>query len=209
MIRFNNNPAKAMEFTSFKKKENINDDQLLFAVLKFETVLSQQKGIIFHCLVRNYDNEYANVLFSDSIEDLKDLGKNLGHLLEVQSFFEKVDIKTVRIEYHEIQKDTFQIPTDFSCVEKGTFSLNDSNDSKKLLSVSGNIESKYLNTFENTQAHFIGTLNENKFSEITFGKTLAKTKQICFGYFDNSYGLELLNLADKESMELDFWYLIA
>jgi len=52
-------------------------------------------------------------------------------------------------------------------------------------------------------------LDENKFSEITCGKTLAKTKQICFGYFDNPYGLELLSLADKDSMELDFWFLIA
>ena len=68
MIRFNNNPAKAMEFTSFKKRENVTDDELLFAVLKFETVLVQQKGIIFHCLVRNYSNDYANVLFADSIE---------------------------------------------------------------------------------------------------------------------------------------------
>lgn len=197
-----------MEFTSFKKRENVTDDELLFAVLKFETVLVQQKGIIFHCLVRNYNSEYANVLFADSIEVLKDLGKNLGYLPEVQSFFEMVDTKTVKIEYHEIQKDNFQIPSVFSCIEKGTFSLNDIKDSDQLLSVSEKIENEYLDTFENTQAHFIGILNGNQFSEVTFGKTLAKTKQICFGYFDNPYGLELLNLADKESMELDFWYLI-
>ncbi len=209
MIRFNNDSAKAMEFTSFKKRENVTDDELLFAVLKFESVLVQQKGIIFHCLVRNYDNDYANVLFADSIEVLKKLGKNLGHLPEVQNFFEMVEMKTVKIEYHKIQKDNFQIPTDFSCIEKGTFSLNEINDSSKLLSVSGKIESEYLNIFENTQAYFIGTLGENKFSEITFGKILAKTKQICFGYFDNPYGLELLNLANKDSMELDFWFLIA
>lgn len=208
MIRFNNNLAKAMEFTSFKKRENVTDNELLFAVLKFETVLVQQKGIIFHCLVRSYNNDYANVLFADSIDVLKDLGKNLGHLPEVQSFFEMVDTKTVKIEYHEIQKDNFQIPKEFSCIEKGTFSLNDIKDSDQLLSVSEKIENEYLDTFENTQAHFIGILNENQFSEMTFGKTLAKTKQICFGYFDNPYGLELLNLADKESMELDFWYLI-
>ncbi|MGV4413747.1 hypothetical protein [Chryseobacterium sp. T1] len=208
MIRFNNNLAKAMEFTSFKKRENVTDNELLFAVLKFETVLVQQKGIIFHCLVRSYNNDYANVLFADSIDVLKDLGKNLGHLPEVQSFFEMVDTKTVKIEYHEIQKDNFQIPKEFSCIEKGTFSLNDIKDSDQLLSVSEKIENEYLDTFENTQAHFIGILNENQFSEVTFGKTLAKTKQICFGYFDNPYGLELLNLADKESMELDFWYLI-
>lgn len=118
-------------------------------------------------------------------------------------------MKTVKIEYHEIQKDNFQIPKDFSCIEKGTFSLNDSNDSDQLLSVSEHIENEYLNTFENTQAHFIGILDENQFSEVTFGKTLAKTKQICFGYFDNHFGLELLNLTDKESMKLDFWYVIA
>lgn len=41
MIRFNNEPAKGMEFTSFRKKENVIDDELLFAVLKFETVLSE------------------------------------------------------------------------------------------------------------------------------------------------------------------------
>lgn len=197
-----------MEFTSFKKRENVTDNELLFAVLKFETVLVQQKGIIFHCLVRSYNNDYTNVLFADSIDVLKDLGKNLGHLPEVQSFFEMVDTKTVKIEYHEIQKDNFQIPKEFSCIEKGTFSLNDIKDSDQLLSVSEKIENEYLDTFENTQAHFIGILNENQFSEVTFGKTLAKTKQICFGYFDNPYGLELLNLADKESMELDFWYLI-
>lgn len=209
MIRLNSDPAKAMEFTRFRKRDNITDDELLFAVLKFETVLAQQKGVIFHCLVRNYENEYANVLFADSIETLRDLGKNLGHLPEVQRFFEMVDMRTVKIEYHEIQKDNFGIPTDFSCIEKGTFSLNDINDSDRLLSVSRNIENEYLSAFENIQAHCIGALGENKFSEVTFGRTLAKTKQICFGYFENPHGLKLLNLADKESMELDFWYLIA
>ncbi len=209
MILLNTGPAKAMEFTSFRKRENITDDELLFAVLKFETVLAQQEGILFHCLVRNYKNEYANVLFADSIEALKDLSKNLAHQPEVQRFFEMVDGRTVKIEYHDIQKDNFEIPTHFSCIEKGTFSLNDINNSDKLLSVSENIENEYLSAFENTQAHFIGKLVENKFSEVTFGKTLAKTKQICFGYFENLYGLELLNLADKENMELNFWYLIA
>lgn len=209
MIRFNNDPAGAMEFTSFRKKENVSGDELLFAALKFETVLRQQKGIIFHCLVRNYENEYANVLFADSTENLKNIGKTLGHLPEVTLFFDLVDTVSVKIEYHTIQKQNFHIPEHFSCIEKGTFSLNDINDCDQLLIVSENIENEYLNTFENTQAHCIGILDEKTFSEITIGKTLAKTKQICFGYYENSFGLELLNLADKESMNLGFWYLIA
>lgn len=73
MIRLSSKPAKAMEFTSFKKKEHITDDEILFAVLKFEEVISKQNGLVFHCLVRNYDNEYANVLFAESIQNLKEL----------------------------------------------------------------------------------------------------------------------------------------
>ncbi|AJW65123.1 hypothetical protein VO54_03697 [Elizabethkingia miricola] len=76
-------------------------------------------------------------------------------------------------------------------------------------SISGNIENKYLNTFKNTQAHFIGKIEDNLYSEVTIGKTLAETKRICMGYFDNSFCLELLNIADPGTMELDFWYLIA
>lgn len=71
MIRVSNNSAKAMEFTSFSKKKNVTDDELINAVLKFETVLAKQSGVIFHCLVRNFKNEYANVLFVSDFEDLK------------------------------------------------------------------------------------------------------------------------------------------
>jgi hypothetical protein len=68
MIRVSNNFAKAMEFAIFKKKETVTDDELINAVLKFETVLSKQSGIIFHCLVRNFKNEYANVIFAEKME---------------------------------------------------------------------------------------------------------------------------------------------
>ena len=209
MIRISSKAAKAMEFTRFRKKENISDDEILFAALEFEKTIASQNGLIFHCLVRNYDNEYANVLFSESIQSLKDLETNFGQHTAAKNFFQLIEMSSVKVEYHEIKKEHFLIPSDFSCIEKGTFSLNTTDDVRKLQSISKDIETRYLNQFENTKAHFIGQIDSNLFSEITIGKTLAKTKQICFGYFDNPYGLELLNRADKESMELDFWYLIA
>ncbi|AJW65122.1 hypothetical protein VO54_03696 [Elizabethkingia miricola] len=92
MIRLSNNEAKAMEFTRFRKKENITDDELLFAALKFEKAISTQSGLIFHCLVRNYNNEYANVVFGESIKDLKALGENFGHLPEVNHFFDLIEL---------------------------------------------------------------------------------------------------------------------
>lgn len=209
MIRIGSQAAKAMEFTRFRKKESISDDEILLATLEFEKAISSQNGLIFHCLVRNFENEYANVLFSESIESLKNLGPNFGKHSAVKNFFQLIEISSVKVEYHEIKKENFLVPSDFSCIEKGTFSLNSTDDVGKLQQISEDIETQYLNQFENTKAHFIGQIDSNLFSEITIGKTLAKTKHICFGYFDNPYCLELLNRANKQSMELDFWYLIA
>ncbi|MDR2205866.1 MAG: hypothetical protein LBE36_06905 [Flavobacteriaceae bacterium] len=209
MIRLNNNSANAMEFTSFKKKENVSDDELLNALSNFETTLSKHPGLIFHCLLRNYSNEYAHLLLASSMNNFKNLESNLGHFPEVKFFFELIDMQTVKIEYHEIQKENFQVPTNFSCVEKGIFSLKEVNNFDKLLQISDTIEKEYLNTFENTKAHFIGTINTNRYSEITFGETLGKTKQICMGYFENTFCKKLLEISDETSMELDFWYVIA
>ena len=84
MIRINNHSSKVMEFTRFRKKKDVLDDELLLAVLKFETTLSRQQGLVFHCLVRNYDNEYVNVLFSESIQCLKDLENHIGIFLKLK-----------------------------------------------------------------------------------------------------------------------------
>lgn len=118
-------------------------------------------------------------------------------------------MRSVKIEYHEIQKENFLVPKVFSCIEKGTFALNNENDTSKLFNISNNIERAYLNGFENTQAHFIAQVDHNVFSEITLGKTLAKTKQVCMGYFEDAFCMELLNIANKKTMKLDFWFLIA
>lgn len=209
MIRVNNNFAKAMEFTSFKKKDTVTDDELINAILQFEIQLAKQNGFIFHCLVRNFKNEYANVLFVENFENLNDIETHLMQIPEAQNFFKLIEKQSIKIEFHHIQKNNFQIPLYFSCIECGTFSLKNENKANQLLSISNTIETNYLNTFENTSEHFIGKIKSNKFSEITFGKTLGQTKKICFGYFQNPFCTPLLELADENSMELDFWYLIA
>ncbi|MFD2037519.1 hypothetical protein ACFSKL_22185 [Belliella marina] len=209
MIRVSNNFAKAMEFTSFKKKETVTDDELINAVLRFETVLGKQSGVISHCLVRNFKNEYANVLFVTEFDDLKKLEKNMMQLQEAQDFFSLIDEQSVKMTFHKILKDDFQVPDHFSCVECGTFALKNESDNLKLLTISEGIEKEYLDTFENTKAHFIGSIKGNRFSEITIGETLGKTKEICFGYFNNPFCKQLLEIADEKTMELDFWYLTA
>ncbi|MCC9069989.1 hypothetical protein LNQ49_00025 [Flavobacterium sp. F-65] len=208
MIRVSNDFVKAMEFTSFNKKENVTDDELINAVLKFESILAKQNGVIFHCLVRNFKNEYANILFVSDFGDLKKIEENLIKLPEAQDFFKLIDGPSIKMEYHEVLKTNFKIPSSFSCIECGTFKLKNENEVEQLLIVSENIEKEYLSTFENTKDHFIGRIQDNTYSEITFGETLGKTKEICFGYMSNSFCKPMLEMADETTMKLDFWYLV-
>ena len=209
MIRISNAAAKAMEFTSFKKQNGVSDDDLMASVIKFEEVLAKQSGVIFHCLVRNLENSYANVLFVENAEHLHQLSKEVAALPEAQHFFSLINMETVRMEFHEILKDGFHIPQGFACVECGTFNLKPEATLEAFINASTNIENHYLNKFENSLEHFVGRVEGKKVSEIAIGKTYAKTKQVCYGYFDDKYGQELLNLAIMDTVNLDFWYLVA
>ena len=209
MVRVNNNSAKAFEFTRFKKKETATDDELMNAVLKFETALRKQKGIIFHCLVRNFNNEYANTLFVENIEHLHLLGKEMRSIPEAKDFFDLIEMDTVKMTFHEILKDDFKVPASFSCIEHGTFTLKEDCTIDMMLKVSSELETDYLNSFDNSVGHFIGSVKDKLVSEVAFGKTYAKTKQVCYGYYDNPFGQGLLELADLESVDLDFWYVVA
>ena len=210
MIKIFDKAPKVMEFTSFRKKENVTDDELIQAVIQFEnSFLKNQNGVIFHCLVRNFNNEYANVLFADDMDSLNKLVKSANENNTASHFFNLIENKSIKMNFNKIEKNNFKIPDQFSCIEYGTFSLKNKDDFQKLISVSEIIEKEYLNKEENTKAHFIGSISENLYSEVTFGKTLGKTKEICFGYMENSSCQPMLAMADETSMQLDFWYLIA
>lgn len=202
--------AKVMEFTSFKKKENVTDDELIQAVIQFETsFLANQEGILFHCLVRNFNNDYANVLFADNMDSINKLFDAANNNKSAKYFFSLIENESVNIIIHQIEKKNFMIPEHFSCVEHGTFSLKNKVEFEKLIKVSNTIEKEYLSKSDNTKAHFIGIISENLYSEVAFGKTLGKTKEVCFGYMENSFCKPLLEMADETTMKLDFWYLIA
>ena len=210
MIKKKQAIAEVMEFTSFKKKENVTDDELIQAVIQFEnSFLASQENILFHCLVRNFNNEYANVLFADNMNSINKLFEDAKSNNSAKHFFSLIENESVKITIHQIEKENFVIPENFSCVEHGTFSLKEKNEFKDLIKTSNTIEQEYLNKLENTKAHFIGTISENVYSEITFGETLGKTKEACFAYMENVFCKPLLEMADETTMKLDFWYLIA
>jgi len=212
MIRFNNKVAKAMEFTKFAKAEGVREEDFLTALLKFEkNYFKDAKGLIFKCYLRNLKGEYADLLFAENMDVLKQFEEGYMENSHFQEFMKVIDPNSVKVHYHGVMKKGFQVPENFACVEHGTFSpKNDIEFSEKnMLSISDKIETEYLNSFENSLGHFMGKIDNETYSEIAFGKTLGKTREICYGYFGIDSGIELMNLYVPESVDLDFWYLIA
>lgn len=113
------------------------------------------------------------------------------------------------MKIHKIEKENFVIPESFACIEHGTFQLKEAVTLKDLKSKSETLERDYLEHFSNSKAHYVGSLGDIVFSEIAFGETLGKTKQICYGYLENKVGLEFLGLLDEKTMELDFYSVLA
>lgn len=212
MLRLNQVKPTVMEFTTFTKADDITDEDLISLVIKFENdYLKNKSGLIFHCLVRNLKGEYANLLFAENMQNIKNIENDFTCSDTATKFMKSIKPQTVKVHYHKILKENFQVPDNFSCFEHGIFSPKANSDFSEanLLSVSEKIENTYLDTFENTLSHFIGKIDNQTYSEITFGKTFGKTKDICYGYFNIESGMKMMSMCDPETMDLDFWYLIA
>jgi len=212
MLRVSNDVPRAMEFTTFSKVEGVSDEQLINSVMRFEgQYMAHQEGIIFHCLVRNLSGDYANLVFFDDMNSLNEFPKGFMSSEACQLFLKCVDKDTVKMHHHTIMKNNFVIPEFFSCFEHGTFAVKKDIGftEEKLLSISTNLEKQYLDAFDNTLGHFIGKLDDGKYSELVFGKAFGRTREICFDYLGVDEGRQLIDLCEPQSSKLDFWYLIA
>ena len=210
MIRLNNSNVAVMEFTTFEVKSSVTVNQLIEAVLNFESnFLKQQKGIVFHCLVRNIEGKFANVLFAENMGALKQLEKSAESNESVNLFFDMVESSSVQVNFNKINEKNFKVPENFSCVEYGVFKLKETEKLDSLLPVLEAVKNNYLNNFNNTKGHFVGILPNDTYAEVVFGETLGQTKQLCSGYFENQFCKAFLEKIEESTTQLDFWYLIA
>lgn len=209
MIKVNTLNASVMECTRFRIMEKVTEKDLLQAISDFENqFLNHLKGIAFHCLAKNDKGEYANLLLAQNTTVLTALEKDITSNSGALSFLKLIDKKSVMIHYLNIEKEPLLIPDHFSCIELGTFALKKGT-LQELLAVSDNIEKNYLSHFSNTQLHFIGSLPNDVYAEVTFGTTLQTTQQICAGYLSDPNCSPLMEMIDETRMTLDFWNIIA
>ncbi|ELR69506.1 hypothetical protein C900_05038 [Fulvivirga imtechensis AK7] len=212
MMYLNRECPTAMEFTSFSKVADVTDEDFIATAMQFEeNYLKKQVGVVSHFLLRNLKGEYANLLFAKDREALKAVEQGFKNDPYARHYMQQISGSSVTVYYHSILKKNFLVPEHFSCFEHGIFKVKkeEKYSQRYILDISQKLEDQYLDLQDNTLEHFIGMLDEDTYSEIVFGKTLGKTREVCFGYLQEPIGLELMDIMIPDTAILDFWYLIA
>ncbi|WP_295814233.1 hypothetical protein [uncultured Nitratireductor sp.] len=212
MLRKTGGPLSVMGFARYEKRAGVETARLIDAALTWqETFLRPREGILFHAFLGNLNGGFADIIFA---RDDKSFDAMLNAHMEAPSseaFMALLSPDSIRLSRHRVLKPVAAPPSDFSCVEFGTFEIAENMEAgeRDVLAISERIETDYLSRSDNTRLHFIGMGAQNRFCEVTFGRSLGETKRLCEGYVGHPTCQPLLDVCDPASLDLDFWFVLA
>ncbi|WP_162938127.1 hypothetical protein [Kiloniella sp. EL199] len=211
-------PLKTMGFARYEKRDGVETADIIEAALNWrQDFLSTQEGIAMHCFLGNDKGHFADAIMASDHQSFMTMCENHPNARSSQEFMALLKPDSIRLTANAILKESVTVPTDFSCIEFGTFSpkspeqFDDQEqfDEATMLEISDRIEQKYLNKFTEPRAHFMGKIDDTTYSEIAFVDNLGMARRICNGYVQDDTCLELLDIFDPESVDLDFWFKLA
>ncbi|KLN61809.1 hypothetical protein WH96_05825 [Kiloniella spongiae] len=212
MFEKNFDSLKTMGFARYEKRDDVETADIIEAALNWRhDFLSTQEGIAMHCLLGNDKGHFADAIMATSQQSFMTMCENHPKAKSSQEFMALLKPDSIRLTANTILKENAAVPTDFSCIEFGTFNPKspDQFDEKVMLEISDRIEQKYLSKFTEPRAHFMGKVDDATYSEIAFVENLGMARRICNGYVQDDTCLELLSIFDPESVDLDFWFKLA
>jgi hypothetical protein len=212
MLKRNLGPVGVMGFARYKKRHDASADDLIDAARRWQhEFLATQAGIAFHAFLGNTRGEFADAILAVDLKSFEDMTRRHSEAESSDVFMAMLDAQSVRLCRSAILKEDVLPPEDFSCVEFGTFRIKPEAmaTEEAVRRASDHIDRTYLSGSDNTRCHFIGRIDDVTYCEVAFGRTLAETKRICRGYVGDPDCQPLLELFDPESVDLDFWYVLA
>ncbi len=212
MLKKDLGPLKMMGFARYEKRDGVETEEIIEAALNWRhDFLDHQEGIAMHCFLSNAKGQFADAIMATDQAAFMSMSGNHPKSEKSHAFMELLIPESIRLTPNIILKEDVTVPTDFSCIEFGTFcpKTDGSFTEKSMLEISKKIEDKYLSNFSEGRAHFMGKVDETTYSEIAFVENLGMARRICNGYVQDDTCLELLSIFDPESVDLDFWYKLA
>ncbi len=205
-------PLEMMGFARYQKRDGVKTEDLIDACLNWRrNFLDRQEGIAMHCFLGNLKGEFADAIMAVEAAAFAEMSRRHPEDESSQTFMSLLNAESIRLAGNVILKKGVEVPRDFSCIEFGTFrkKAGAGFSEAAMIDVSGKIESDYLAKFPETREHFLGRVDEDTYSEIAFVETLGAAREICNGYMGDPVCGELLAMFDPDSVDLDFWFVLA
>ncbi len=201
-----------MGFARYERASDGTPEAVVAAALRWqEEFLSRQDGILFHAFLGNLRGGFADVILATDEAAFDQMSRRHPEAESSHGLMQMLNRESIRLSKSLILKERVRLPTDFSCVEFGTFRVADptKTTAAAVRAASDHIEATYLRGSTNTCEHFVGQIDHETYCEVAFGRTLADTRRTCAGYVGHVDCQPLLDLFPADGVDLDFWYLLA
>ncbi|WP_417680914.1 hypothetical protein [Roseibium sp.] len=212
MLRKDLGPMKVMGFARYNAKDDVQAPDLIAAARLWQKeFLSRQPGIAMHCFLGNAAGGYADAILARDEASFAAMSEAHMQAPSSRAFMEMLDPGSIRLCLNRLMEDLNALPDRFAAIEFGTFRPRKDVDfsEEALMAASGRVEREYLSAHPESQAHLMARAGEDTYSEICFVETVGAAREICSGYVSSNACMPLLGLFDPDSVDLDFWHVLA
>jgi hypothetical protein len=212
MLRKDIGSVAVMGFARYSAKPGVDPTELIAAARVWQKeFLENQPGIAMHCFLGNMKGEFADAILATDEEAFLAMAQKHPNEPSSAPLMKMLDTNTIRLAKNDLLGQPKSLPEGFSCIEFGTFNPKDpaSFSETDLMAASDKLEQTYLSRFDETKSHFIGRIDENTYSEIAFVETSGAAREICAGYTENDDCSPMLVMFDPDTVDLDFWHVLA
>ncbi|MGX1496033.1 hypothetical protein ACSSV1_001054 [Labrenzia sp. MBR-25] len=212
MLRKDLGPMKVMGFARYEAKPGVGLPELIAAARLWQKeFLSNQPGIAFHCFLGNATGGYADAILARDEASFAAMSEAHMQAASSRAFMELLEPGSIRLCLNRLMLDLDAVPEGFSAIEFGTFRPNKDGgfSEEALMAASRRIEQEYLAALPEARAHLMARAGDDTYSEICLVETEGAAREICAGYVSNAACAPLLNLFDPDSVDLDFWHVLA
>jgi hypothetical protein len=212
MLKRDLGPITVMGFARYSTKAGVDPSELVTAARIWQKeFLTEQQGIAMHCFLGNLKGEFADAILATDQASFMAMAQAHPSAPSSAPLMKMLDSDSIRLSQNILLGEPKSLPECFSCIEFGTFNPKDaaSFSEAKMMEASDRIERAYLSRFDETKAHFMGKVDDNTYSEIAFVETSAAAREICNGYVGDADCHPLLGMFDPETVDLDYWHVLA
>ncbi|MHA7777620.1 hypothetical protein [Roseibium sp. M-1] len=212
MLRKDLGPLTVMGFARYQAKEGVEVPDLIAAARAWQKeFLARQPGIAMHCFLGNSKGHYADAILATGGEAFAAMAEAHMQAPSSRAFMELLQVDTIRLCQNALMTPLTVVPEGFAAIEFGTFRPKAGNgfSEEALMAASDRVESGFLAHHPESRVHVMARAGEETYSEICFVESEGAAREICGGYLSSEACAPLLALFDPDSVDLDFWHVLA